>query len=123
MIYSFLFSIKDHNRKAVKTRKSNTKLRKKLVQPIPLDSIGRPVFPIELGNLTIHSLGEVIFDRNEFHSEDAIYPVGYVSTRIYGNLKDPSSKCIYTCKISDSNGMPRYEKSTHCFLFSISNVF
>lgn len=94
-------------RKSPRSRKSSAKIRKKVVQPIPLDATGRPVFPIELGSLTIHSLGEVIFDRNDFHCEDAIYPVGYVSTRLYGSLKDPTVKCIYTCKISDSNGMPR----------------
>lgn len=32
---------------------------RKLVQPIPLDSSGRPVFPITLGGLTVYSLGEV----------------------------------------------------------------
>ncbi|KAJ8975327.1 hypothetical protein NQ317_008313 [Molorchus minor] len=71
--------------------------------------MGRPVFPIELGRLTIHSLGEVISDRPEFHSEDAIYPVGYVSTRYYGSLKDPTQKCMYTCKVSDVNDLPRFE--------------
>lgn len=94
-----------------KSRKSssNSKIRKKLVQPIPLDATGRPVFPIELGSLTIHSLGDVISDRKEFHCEEAIYPVGYVSTRNYGSLKDPTIRCIYTCKISDVGGMPRFE--------------
>ncbi len=32
-----------------------------LVQPILLDNCGRPVFPIELGNLTVFYLGEVRF--------------------------------------------------------------
>lgn len=32
---------------------------KKIVHPMPLDSMGRPVFPILLGELTIHSIGEV----------------------------------------------------------------
>lgn len=32
---------------------------RRLVQPIPLDSTGRPVFPIVLGGLTVYSLGEV----------------------------------------------------------------
>lgn len=32
---------------------------RKVVQPIPLDSSGRPVFPIVLGGLTVYSLGEV----------------------------------------------------------------
>ncbi|KAF4517775.1 hypothetical protein B566_EDAN002980 [Ephemera danica] len=38
------------SKKSVKT--------KKLVQPIPLDITGRPVFPIVLGGLTVHSIGE-----------------------------------------------------------------
>lgn len=92
-----------------KSRKLTVKPKKRTVQPIPLDSSGRPVFPIDLGRLKIHSLGEVISDRSEFHTEDAIYPVGYVSTRVYGSLKDPTVKCIYTCKISDFNEMPRFE--------------
>lgn len=95
-------------RKPAKPRKSNSKMHKKVVQLIPLDQSGRPIFPILLGNLTVHSLGEVIYDRAEFHCEDAIYPVGYVSTRMYGSIKDPTTKCIYTCKISDANGLPRY---------------
>ncbi|CAG9763005.1 unnamed protein product [Ceutorhynchus assimilis] len=82
--------------------------KKKFVQPVEVDSIGRPIFPIDLGRLTIHSLGEVVADRQEFHSEEAIFPVGYVSTRLYGSLKDPTIKCIYTCKISDETGVPTF---------------
>ncbi|KAJ8913425.1 hypothetical protein NQ315_017169 [Exocentrus adspersus] len=93
----------------LKSRKTTSKNKKKIVQPIPVDNNGRPVFPLELGRLTVHSLGEVVSDRMEFHSEDAIYPVGYVSTRFYGSLKDPTQKCMYTCKISDINDAPRFE--------------
>ncbi|CAH1173688.1 unnamed protein product [Phaedon cochleariae] len=93
----------------LKTRKNTSKGRKKIVQPVPIDHTGKPIFPIELGRLTIHSLGEVISDRVDFHTEHAIYPVGYVSTRIYGSLKDPTQKCIYTCKISEVSDAPRFE--------------
>lgn len=51
----------------------------------------------------------MISDRPEFHTEEVIYPVGYVSTRLYGSLKDPRVKCVYTCKISDNNGVPRFD--------------
>ncbi|KAF5294012.1 hypothetical protein FQA39_LY13566 [Lamprigera yunnana] len=98
-----------NDQKSSKARKSTSKVHKKFVQLIPLDQAGRPIFPILLGSLTIHSLGEVICDRQEFHCEDAIFPVGYVSTRIYGSIQDPTTKCIYTCKISDSNSSPRFE--------------
>jgi hypothetical protein len=48
-----------------KVKKSNTTKTKKIVHPIPLDITGRPVFPIVLGGLTVHSLGEV---RQTFYS-------------------------------------------------------
>uniref|UniRef100_A0A8C5EK26 Transforming growth factor beta regulator 1 n=1 Tax=Gouania willdenowi TaxID=441366 RepID=A0A8C5EK26_GOUWI len=46
------------SRKISKKRKLADGSRR-LVQPIPLDSSGRPVFPIVLGGLTVCSLGEV----------------------------------------------------------------
>ena len=49
--------LSDEPQKKVKRGKNS----KRLVQPIPLDSSGRPIFPIELGHLTVHSLGEVSF--------------------------------------------------------------
>ena len=44
-----------------KVKKSKEGSSRRLVQPIPLDNTGRPVFPITLGSLTVHSLGEVRF--------------------------------------------------------------
>jgi hypothetical protein len=78
------------------------------VQLIPLDVHGRPIFPIALGDLTIYSLGEVVSDRIAYHTEDLIFPVGYCSTRIYANLRDPRTKSLYTCKILDGGLKPRY---------------
>uniref|UniRef100_A0A8C1X536 Transforming growth factor beta regulator 1 n=1 Tax=Cyprinus carpio TaxID=7962 RepID=A0A8C1X536_CYPCA len=81
----------------------------KLVQPISLDSSGRPVFPIVLGGLTVYSLGEIITDRALFHDETAIYPVGFCSTRIFASLKNPDLKCLYTCQIKDGGQGPQFE--------------
>lgn len=87
--------------------RQKSKSRKKLVQPIPLDTTGCPIFPIDLKPLKIHCLGEVVYDRPEFHCEDAIYPIGFFSTRIYGSLDNPSIKCLYSCKVTEVNGLPR----------------
>ncbi|KAK5643149.1 hypothetical protein RI129_006994 [Pyrocoelia pectoralis] len=97
-----------HDHKSVK-RKSSSKTQKKLLQLIPLDQNGHPIYPITLDNLTIHSIGEIIFDHPEFHSEEAIFPVGYISTRLYGSMKDPTTKCLYTCQIMNANDCPRFE--------------
>ncbi|XP_043277978.1 transforming growth factor beta regulator 1 [Venturia canescens] len=86
-----------------------SKTNKRLVQLIPLDIHGRPIFPIALGDLTVYSLGEVVSDRMSYHTEDLIYPVGFCSTRIYANLKDPRTKSLYTCKILEGGPKPRFE--------------
>lgn len=88
-------------------KKGHAKTTRKIVQPIPLDVNGRPLFPISLGDLTVYSLGEVVSDRIAYHTEDLIYPVGFCSTRLFANLKDPSTKSLYTCKILDGGLRPR----------------
>lgn len=82
---------------------------RRLVQPIPLDSSGRPVFPIVLGGLTVYSLGEIITDRTLFHDECAIYPVGFCSTRVYASMRHPEQQCLYTCQIKDGGTGPQFE--------------
>lgn len=81
-------------------------VKRKTIVPVPVDSSGLPVFPVNLGSLSVHSLGEIITDRSSFHDEDLIYPVGFCSTRIYGSLTDPSTPCIYTCMILDGGAAP-----------------
>lgn len=85
------------------------KATRRVVQLIPLDIHGRPIFPIALGDLTVYSLGEVVSDRIAYHTEDLIYPVGYCSTRIYASLRDARTKSLYTCKILDGGVRPRFE--------------
>ncbi|CAH0396098.1 unnamed protein product [Bemisia tabaci] len=84
----------------------------KLPQQIALDSAGRPIFPIALGNLTVYSLGEVIYTKPTFHSEETVYPVGFVSTREYTSVFSSEATCTYTCKVSDGGMFPRFEISS-----------
>ncbi|KAG9273341.1 transforming growth factor beta regulator 1 isoform X1 [Astyanax mexicanus] len=99
----------DVSRKMSKKRKVSESGMRKLVQPIPLDSSGRPVFPITLGGLTVYSLGEIITDRVHFHDEYAIYPVGFCSTRVFASTKNPEQQCLYTCQIKDGGQGPQFE--------------
>lgn len=78
-----------------------------IIQTISVDELGRPIYPINMGYLSIHDLGEIIVDRPGYHTENWIYPVGYLSTRIFGHIKDPEQKCVYTCKIVDGGDYPR----------------
>ena len=58
-LVSSFFSPPESLKMNPKMKKSSSTKAKKIVQPIPLDITGRPVFPIVLGGLTVHSLGEV----------------------------------------------------------------
>lgn len=95
--------------KIVKSRKSGSNKPKRLCPPITLDSAGRPIFPIILGPLTIHSLGEIVSEREAYHREQCIFPVGFCSSRIYASLRDPLNPVLYTCKILDGGVVPRFE--------------
>ncbi|KAH7978929.1 hypothetical protein HPB49_007439 [Dermacentor silvarum] len=46
---------------------------KRLVAPIPLDSCGRPLFPIVLPGCKVHSLGEIVTDRAGFHCQESLW--------------------------------------------------
>lgn len=99
----------DGPKRMSKKRKLADAGSRKLVQPIALDSSGRPVFPIVLGGLTVYSLGEIITDRMLFHDQCAIYPVGFCSTRFFASMKSPDQQCLYTCQIKDGGGGPQFE--------------
>lgn len=91
-----------------KRKKPGTAVKRK-VQPIAVDPKGKPIFPIVLGGLTVHSLGEIVHDRPGFHSERYIWPIGYCSSRSYPSMMNPEDKCIYTCKILDGGFGPQFE--------------
>ncbi|GAB0096609.1 transforming growth factor beta regulator 1 [Sergentomyia squamirostris] len=77
---------------------------------ITIDANGHPTqYPFSVGHLTISSLGEIVHDRPGFHTEQWIYPVGYTAMRIYGSIRDPRRKTIYTCKIVDGGSGPVFE--------------
>ncbi|KAM9299286.1 transforming growth factor beta regulator 1 [Gastrophryne carolinensis] len=96
-------------KKIPKKRRMTDGAQRRWVQPILLDPSGRPIFPIALGSLTVYSLGEIISDRNTFHDRTAIFPVGFCSTRVYANMRNPEQKCLYTCQIKDGWNRPQFE--------------
>ncbi|XP_048747050.2 transforming growth factor beta regulator 1-like isoform X2 [Ostrea edulis] len=93
----------------VKPKKSKSQVTKRVVPQLQLDSMGRPIFPLVMGDLTLHSLGEVVVDRPSFHSVQCIFPEGFCTTRYYASTVLPDKKCLYTCKISSSIKGPQFE--------------
>lgn len=92
------------------------RIRKKKVksqlQTIPVDSFGIPVLPLTMNAFTLYSLGDIIHDKPNYHTDKLIFPVGFVSTRIYSHYLQPEQKCLYTCKILEDGDSPRFEITT-----------
>lgn len=78
-------------------------------ETVSLDSNDGTSYPINLGALKILSIGQIIYDRPNYHTESWIYPSGFVSTRSYTHIKDKDVKCLYTCRITENGDFPRFE--------------
>ena len=58
------------------------------IPTVPRDKVGKPMLPLNVGIMTVVSLGEVCM-REHFHTERYIYPVGYEVTRLVHALLSP----------------------------------
>ncbi|EFC48931.1 predicted protein [Naegleria gruberi] len=90
----------------------STGRRAKRVVEVQRDRYGAVIFPIPLGALTVLSLGKVIYDRPNYHTDKYIWPVGYKSTRYYTSVKDTNRRCLYTCEIKDGGESPIFVLSS-----------
>ncbi|OHT08842.1 F/Y-rich N-terminus family protein [Tritrichomonas foetus] len=69
------------------------------------DANGDPKFPLILSpSLVIVSLGKVVYDRDAFHNQRYLYPDGFISERLYHNMRNPHEKIWYQSLILDRGG-------------------
>jgi hypothetical protein len=69
---------------------------------------GSPVLPMQVGILTLLNMGRVVYDRDAFHNERYIWPVGYTVQRQYPSLKYPEQYTTFTCEIMDGGDVPQF---------------
>lgn len=92
--------------KRSKINRINVKTRR--VQPIERDESGNPKLPQQIGVLTVLNLGKIKTDRETFHNERYIFPVGYTVRRTYPSMIDPHNNTIITSTILDGGDGPRF---------------
>ncbi|KAF9994571.1 hypothetical protein BGZ80_000565 [Entomortierella chlamydospora] len=85
----------------------SSKVRK--VQAIDRDERGNVKLPVTVGIITIMSLGRVVYDREAFHNERYIWPVGYKMSRSYNSMIDPQQQTTYTCSVIDDGEAPKFQ--------------
>lgn len=92
-----------HN--SLKHRPGPPRVRK--VLHVDRDEHGNVKLPVTIGILTILDIGHVVWDREAFHNERYIWPVGYRASRSYNSMIDPHQQTIYTCSIVDDGDAPK----------------
>lgn len=65
--------------RVVRNTMNHTKARR--VQPVERDEQGNVKLPQQIGVLTVVSLGKIVHDRDTFHNERYIFPVGFTVQR------------------------------------------
>ncbi|KAJ7643811.1 F/Y rich C-terminus-domain-containing protein [Roridomyces roridus] len=75
---------------------------------VPRDKKGKPMLPLNVGIMTVISLGDVCM-REHFHTERYIFPVGYEVTRRYLSTVDQTAEVVYHCTILDGGDGPKFQ--------------
>lgn len=78
-------------------------------EPLPSTATGTSY---AIDSLVIQSLGEIYPHKLSFHTDRWIYPIGFTSIRLFGSMRDPFQKSVYTCRITEVAGNPRFEMNS-----------
>ena len=66
-------------------------------------------YTFRCGSLQLESIGQLFLHQmNSFHNQNAIYPVGYQTSRFYWSIYDANKRCKYFCSIQDNEGKPQF---------------
>ena len=89
--------------------------------------IGKEWFFEEGGNCGV--VGEIVYDRETYHSPRYIFPAGYESTKMYQSTQEPMKKVVYRNYILDGGDTPvvsgffRVRAVDFCFSLEVGSVF
>lgn len=64
-----------------RSKMSKAVVKTRRVQPVERDEHGNVRLPQQIGVLTVISLGKIVYDRDTFHNERYIFPVGFTVQR------------------------------------------
>lgn len=95
--------------RAKKQKNSSSTTRSSHRPALPKDKNGRTIIPAQVGGITVHSLGTVVFDRPRFVNARYIFPPGFETTRIYFSPTVAEKKVTYRSRIIDGGDQPQFE--------------
>ena len=54
---------------------------------------------LRVGNLTVHALGEISPHKPWMHDASYLFPLGFISTRVFWSYIKPRTRVVYKCEI------------------------
>lgn len=79
------------------------------VVSVPMDAENKTILPFSIGLHTIHSLGEVAWDRPAYHNKRYIMPIGFHSSRPYPSTINADTNTVWHSRILDGGPSPLFE--------------
>lgn len=108
--FKSLYESSNLRKRKVDKGTSRTKIsKKKPKSKIKKDENGNIIYPVKVsGSLTLIACGKVN-PLPSYHSAHNIFPVGYISERLYASIFERGKKALYRCEIIDGGEKPIYK--------------
>ncbi|KAL2097737.1 hypothetical protein ACEWY4_006944 [Coilia grayii] len=66
-------------------------------------------YTFRVGSLVFHTMGQLLpAQMPAFHSEAAIFPVGYEASRLYWSMRHSNRRCRYLCSVEERGTRPEF---------------
>ncbi|XP_063075726.1 histone-lysine N-methyltransferase 2C isoform X2 [Engraulis encrasicolus] len=66
-------------------------------------------YTFRVGSLVFHTMGQLLpVQMQAFHSDTAIYPVGYEASRLYWSMRHSNRRCRYVCSVEERGTRPEF---------------
>ncbi|KAK9728387.1 hypothetical protein K7432_001101 [Basidiobolus ranarum] len=96
-----------------RTGKRDDRTDAKPIEHLPKDNNGKLILPVTVGKggdeVTIVSIGRVIWEKEAYHTPRYIWPVGFHSEKLYTSMLDGNKKTIYVSEILEGEEAPVFQ--------------
>lgn len=112
-LYQFYSKLK-HNNNATPVHPHNKHKEIRIINgkkeiKVEQDDEGNFKYPIKVsGSLTILNLGKIEHKREQYHTKNNLFPIGYTIQREAGSMYEKGKKVSYICEILDNGDKPKY---------------
>ncbi|CAG8622438.1 4492_t:CDS:2, partial [Cetraspora pellucida] len=94
-------------------KKRDDRTDAKRIEPLPMNPDGTLKLPVTIGKgtneVTIYRIGHIVWDKEAYHTNRYIFPVGFMSKKQYLSAIDVTRRTTYTSEILDGGDTPIFQ--------------